>query len=170
MWTYSKDGSEAEGDDTVWIDNIEFPIPIALKTAYNPDPSDGAVDVNPSVSLSWTAGSGAVTHDVYFSVSNQAVIDGTAPVAHVTKAHYGPLSLDLGKTYYWRVDEVEGSATHKGDVWNFTTRPPASMSLSTVGNVAGFNNDNAVYARDLLMCQSWLEDRGQKTEDGRHSN
>jgi len=25
-WTYSKDGSESEGDDTAWIDDIVFPI------------------------------------------------------------------------------------------------------------------------------------------------
>jgi hypothetical protein len=25
-WTYSKDGSDSEGDDTVWIDDIVFPI------------------------------------------------------------------------------------------------------------------------------------------------
>jgi hypothetical protein len=27
----------------------------------------------------------------------------------------------MAKTYYWRVDEFDGIATHKGDVWNFTT-------------------------------------------------
>jgi hypothetical protein len=27
----------------------------------------------------------------------------------------------LAKTYYWRVDEFDGAATHKGEVWTFTT-------------------------------------------------
>jgi hypothetical protein len=28
-WTYSKDGSDSGGDDTAWIDDIEFPVPTA---------------------------------------------------------------------------------------------------------------------------------------------
>ncbi|MHC4145476.1 MAG: hypothetical protein ACYSUD_11935, partial [Planctomycetota bacterium] len=34
---------------------------------------------------------------------------------------YTPGPLKLAKTYYWRVDEFDGLATHKGDVWSFTT-------------------------------------------------
>jgi hypothetical protein len=33
----------------------------------------------------------------------------------------------MAKTYYWRVDEFDGTAIHKGDVWSFTT-------LGAVGN------------------------------------
>ncbi|MBN2316460.1 MAG: hypothetical protein JXM79_21210, partial [Sedimentisphaerales bacterium] len=29
--------------------------------------------------------------------------------------------LELEKVYYWRVDEFDALATHKGDVWSFTT-------------------------------------------------
>ena len=132
-WTYSKDGSEAGGEDTVWIDDIEFPIPITLKTAYNPDPSDGAVDVNPSVSLSWTAGSGAVTHDVYLDTDEAAVANATISSGQFkgnqSGTTYTPGPLALGTTYYWRVDEVEadGTTIHKGNVWSFTTRPPAAV-------------------------------------------
>ncbi|MEE9508395.1 MAG: hypothetical protein V3V44_03825 [Anaerolineales bacterium] len=39
-------------------------------------------------------------------------------------ASHGPLSLDLGKNYFWRVDEVndaETPSTWPGEVWNFTT-------------------------------------------------
>jgi len=106
--------------------------------AYNPDPPDGAQFIAPNVTLSWTAGFGAVSHNVYFSVSNQAVIDGTAPVTHVTEAHYGPLSLDLGTTYYWRVDEFDGSATHKGDVWSFTTRAVENFEDFETGDFSKF--------------------------------
>ena len=90
-------------------------------TAYNPDPPDGAQFIAPYLTLNWAAGFSAASYDVYFSTDEQAVIDGTAPVATVTESSYGPLSLDLGTTYYWRVDEVDGSTTHKGDVWSFTT-------------------------------------------------
>ena len=62
---------------------------------------------------------------MYLSTDEQAVIDGTAPVSTVTEAGHGPLSLDLGQTYYWRVDEVndaETPTTWQGDIWNFATQ------------------------------------------------
>jgi len=89
-------------------------------------PASGSTDINvDNVTLSWRAGREAAKHNVYFSDSNQAVIDGTAPVTTVSQASYGPLSLDLGKTYYWRVDEVneaETPTTWQGDVWNFSAQ------------------------------------------------
>ena len=71
--------------------------------------------------LSWTAGFGAKLHTVYFgdnfdTVSNAA---GGLPQGIAT---YTPSGLKLAKTYYWRVDEFDGTATHKGDVWSFTTQ------------------------------------------------
>ena len=96
-----------------------------LLRAREPSPDSGATDVDPDVVLSWKAGREAAEHDVYLSTDEQAVIDGSAPVTTVTEAKDGPLSLDLGKTYYWRVDEVneaETPTTLPGDVWNFTTQ------------------------------------------------
>jgi len=94
--------------------------------AREPDPASGAIDINvDNVTVSWRAGREAAKHNLYLSDSNQAVIDGTAPVTTVNQASYGPLSFDLGKTYYWRVDEVneaETPATWQGDVWNFSTQ------------------------------------------------
>jgi len=59
---------------------------------------------------------------VYFSADQQAVIDGTAFIGNQTKTSYIPGMLDKGKTYYWRIDEVEADGTTKciGDVWSFT--------------------------------------------------
>jgi hypothetical protein len=39
---------------------------------------------------------------------------------------YNPGTLKLAKTYYWRVDEFDGAATHKGEVWSFTTEGAVS--------------------------------------------
>ncbi|MHC4596242.1 MAG: hypothetical protein ACYS9C_20060, partial [Planctomycetota bacterium] len=76
------------------------------------------------VVLSWRAGREAVTHDVYVSTDEQAVIDGTAPVTTVAEASYGPLALDLDTTHYWKVNEVneaETITTWESAVWSFTT-------------------------------------------------
>ncbi|MHC4498241.1 MAG: LamG-like jellyroll fold domain-containing protein [Planctomycetota bacterium] len=93
--------------------------------AGEPNPDSGATDVDPDVTLSWRAGREAAQHDVYLSADEQAVIDGTAPVSAVTETSHGPLSLDLGQTYYWKINEVntaETATTWEGDVWNFATR------------------------------------------------
>ena len=95
-------------------------IPVDAKKPY---PVSGATNVDPGVVLGWRAGREAVTHDVYFSDDEQAVIDDTAPVETVTETGYGPLSLDLGKSYYWKVNEVneaEDITTWGSDLWSFT--------------------------------------------------
>ena len=54
------------------------------------------------------------------------VAAGLVPVTTVPGAVYGPLSLDLGATYYWRVDEVNDRAAPakwSGEVWSFSTAP-----------------------------------------------
>ena len=98
-----------------------FSIPVS---AREPAPASGATDVALDLVLGWTAGRDAVRHDVYFSDDLQAVIDGNAPIKAVTETSHGPLSLDLGTTYFWRIDEVneaEAPSTWRGDIWDFTT-------------------------------------------------
>jgi hypothetical protein len=76
------------------------------------------------VTLGFRAGREAAEHNVYLSSDEQAVIDGNAPVTTVTESSYGPLSLDLGTTYYWKINEVndaETTTTWQGEIWNFTT-------------------------------------------------
>ncbi|MHC4501479.1 MAG: hypothetical protein ACYS21_20505, partial [Planctomycetota bacterium] len=98
-----------------------FQIPVS---ARNPDPDSGATGVDVDVILGWTAGREAARHDMYFSSDEQAVIDGTAAVATMTETSYGPLSLDLDATYYWKVIEVneaETPSTWESAIWSFTT-------------------------------------------------
>jgi len=76
------------------------------------------------LTLSWRAGREAAEHNLYFSDDEQAVINGTAPVTTLSQTFYGPLSLDLSKTYYWCVDEVNNANPDSvwfGDIWSFTT-------------------------------------------------
>ncbi|MHC4677691.1 MAG: LamG-like jellyroll fold domain-containing protein [Planctomycetota bacterium] len=93
-------------------------------SAREPSPDSEAADVHPDVTVAWRAGREAAMHDVYVSTDQQAVIDGTAPTVSVTNASYST-TLNLGNTYYWRVDEVneaETPAIWQGDVWDFTTQ------------------------------------------------
>jgi len=98
-----------------------FYIPVR---ATEPNPDSGAIDVDADVTLSWRAGREAAQHDVYLSTDEQAVIDGTVSAATVTETSYGPLSLDLAQTYYWKINEAnmaESPTTWESEVWNFAT-------------------------------------------------
>ncbi|MCP4263926.1 MAG: LamG domain-containing protein [Planctomycetes bacterium] len=110
--------NEAE-PNSPWIGPVwSFSIP--PKTAYAPDPANGAESVDLNVLLSWTAGFGAKLHTVYFGDNFEEVSNATGGVARGT-ADYTPDALELAKTYFWRVDEFDVVETHKGDVWSFTT-------------------------------------------------
>ena len=92
--------------------------------ARKPNPDSGATGVGPDVVLSFRAGREAASHNVYLSTDKQAVIDGTAPVTPISVASYDAGTLELGRTYYWRIDEVnlaEIPTTWQGDVWSFET-------------------------------------------------
>ena len=98
-----------------------FLSPYVQLKAFNADPADGTVEVSKTVTLSWMAGSTAVSHDVYFSIDSAAVSDGTALIGNQAETSYSPPGLEKSTTYYWRVDEVEADGTtHAGDVWSFT--------------------------------------------------
>ncbi len=92
--------------------------------AREPSPDSGATDVDVDVTLGFRAGREAAEHHLYLSTDEQAVIDGNAPVTTVAETSHGPLSLDLGETYYWKINEVndlETPATWQSDLWSFTT-------------------------------------------------
>jgi len=92
------------------------------KKAYIPVPADGAEFVNPNGILSWTAGWGAAKHFVYFGDDYDTVLNATGGTAQAGKT-YDPGKLEFMKTYYWRIDEFDGTATYTGDVWSFITGP-----------------------------------------------
>jgi len=91
--------------------------------AREPDPAHDANDVHPQVLLSWRAGREADSHKVYVATDEQAVAEGTAPVATVGSPEY-ETALMLDSTYYWKVTEVNDAEVPDawdGNVWTFDT-------------------------------------------------
>jgi hypothetical protein len=94
----------------------------------NPSPADGATGVYFAPELKWGAAmSGkAKAHDVYLGDSESAVTSANTKSkeykGRIDKTSFKPGDLTLGKTYYWRVDEVgdpnEG-VLGTGAVWKF---------------------------------------------------
>ena len=85
--------------------------------ASEPNPANGATWVALDKTLSWTAGVGAQSHNVYFGTTSPGTFRGNQ-----TEKTFNPGPLAAGTTYYWRIDEVNGSNTLTGNVWSFTTR------------------------------------------------
>ena len=105
--------------DSPWQGAVwSFTVP--PKTAWKPIPPDNARLVDPDMDLSWTSGWGAKMHTVYFGDNFDDVNNATGGTAQMN-ASYALDALELGTTYYWRVDEFDARDTIKGEVWSFTT-------------------------------------------------
>ena len=138
--------SHAAGElRTYKFDNVNVMLPVI---ATSPDPADGSIHTETWASLSWNAGEGAVSHDVYFGENAADVEAGTGDTfgGNVTDTYFivgfvgnpYPDGLTNGITYYWRVDEVEADGTkHTGKVWSFTV-PPMTAYNPSPGNGAAF--------------------------------
>jgi hypothetical protein len=104
---------------------------IPPKTAYNEIPANGAQFVLSDATLEWTGGFGSKLHTVYFGDNLEDVSNASGGTAQ-TDTTFTPSTLELNKTYYWRVDEFEAPMTHKGDVWSFTTVPQIEITDPTL--------------------------------------
>jgi hypothetical protein len=114
------------------VNDIKILAGIIPGAAIDPDPRYGAKDADMYTDLSWTAGDDANAHDVYFGTSESDVTDANTVVTlgvymgrqSTTVFSNSSLvpSLEMGKEYYWRIDEVNGPAATlvKGRIWNFT--------------------------------------------------
>ncbi len=147
-----------EGDDLnkkVWIDRVSFgaepPLPRQDLADY-PEPGDLTTDVPWTSILSWEPGIYAQTHDVYLGTSLDDVNDATrtSPLDVLvsqgqTDLAYTPEQVfDFGQTYYWRVDEVNGTPDNtviKGPIWTFEIEPysipvPEASITATASSVS----------------------------------
>jgi regulation of enolase protein 1 (concanavalin A-like superfamily) len=137
--------------EIICVPFVENPI-CASTIAYAPAPADGATEVATTTNLSWEAGHNALQHDVYFGDDCDLVATAT-PVrcgpyrGRQSATTYDPGVLTPGKTYYWRIDEVNplyAASPWKGCVWTFTT---GDCSLSI--------DDFESYASSAELQQTW---------------
>ena len=101
--------------------------------AWVPVPGSRSVDVNfAGLTLGWNSGDytqPVAGHQLYIGTDYDIVKNATTSTGGIyigaldSNTYPVPGELGLGKTYYWRVDEVNdtGPNTWKGDVWIFTT-------------------------------------------------
>jgi hypothetical protein len=123
------DEVEADGTTIYQGDVWSFSTP-SLK-AWKPKPVDGAENVFTDVTLSWTAGWGALIHDVYLGDNFEDVQAGAPSTykSQIAETTYSAESLKTETTYYWRVDEFDGRNMVKGDIWSFKTVPAGTGKI-----------------------------------------
>ncbi len=133
-----------------------FQIPVR---AREPQPASGQTEVNPNdFALRWRSGREAVSHQVFFGMDGNAVADGTALIDTIGESHYALNALELGKTYFWRIDEVNqaaGPALWQGDVWTFST-----AEYLVIDDFEGYTNESP-----NRVFQAWLDGVGFSPDD-----
>ncbi|RPJ20657.1 MAG: DUF4457 domain-containing protein, partial [Planctomycetaceae bacterium] len=120
--------------------------------ARQPSPALDSVGVALDTGFDWREGRTAASHKVYFGTDQAKVIDGTALVDTTTDNSYQPPSLDFGKLYYWRVDEVNTAPASDwaGNVWSFVT-----AEYGDIDNFESYTNDSP-----NRVFQTWIDGWG----------
>jgi len=117
------------------FNGFELNTPNISHQAINPDPKQNNEHVelvSGGKLLQWTAGSGAVSHNIYFGTDPTAVDNATTASPEykgnqaLANNSYQVNGLYTGATYYWRVDEVLSNGIEKGNVWHFR---PAQLAF-----------------------------------------
>jgi hypothetical protein len=138
-------------------DDIKVLAGIVDGAATNPNPRYGDKEADMYTDLSWTPGADWAVHDVYFGTDKTAVTDANIGVnfgvymgrqseAVVSNSNLVP-ALEMGKTYYWRIDEVNETddTLIKGRVWNFMV-----ANYIIVDDMESYTSSNKIF-------NTWLD-------------
>ncbi len=97
-------------------------------------PSDGATDLPPDVTIGWLAGQDAASHDVQVSTSELFPVDPTYSAVPGTSLEIGPLGTG---TYFWRVRARNANGVSNWtEAWSFEVlaAPGAPVLVSPANN------------------------------------
>ena len=93
-----------------------------------PYPPDKITNVPIDINLNWIGGSYSNHYNVYFSTDISDVYPDAAPIQYPSQPQdsnsFDPGMLQLNKTYYWRIDQVndtEPDIFYSGKPWSFST-------------------------------------------------
>jgi len=128
--------------------------------AREPEPASGSVDILPNAVASWRAGRDAAQSTVYVSTDPNEVADGIAPSAtsNTNSIDLSSFDLQMGQTYYWRVDEVNEAEVEfvwAGPVWSFST-----VSAMIVDDFESYGNGSPD-----RPFQTWLDGFGYSADE-----
>jgi len=121
--------------------------------AHNPIPADRANGIESAPTLSWSPGKYAAWHNVYFGTDSNdlTLVSENQPL---DSNSYGPVAVELGTTYFWRIDEANSAhpdSPWKGQVWSFRVQ-----EYQLVDDFDSYADTN-----DLLL--TWIDGNGNGT-------
>ena len=140
----SANGAMGVIDDIMFFDKALTPpeIPVimqglgAFPWVWGPEPKDGTLYSDTWITLGWSPGDFAVSHDVYLGdnfddvdAGAESAFQGNQVATYYIAGFPGfafPDGLIPGTTYYWRIDEVndaEPNSPWKSPVWSFSIPP-----------------------------------------------
>ncbi|MHC4528915.1 MAG: LamG-like jellyroll fold domain-containing protein, partial [Planctomycetota bacterium] len=119
-----------------------------LADPWAPDPGNYEQDVPRDANLAWRPGDYAVQHRVYLGTDWDDVNDADTSSAGIYRGQQDPCEydppgyLELDKTYYWRIDEVNDNdpCVWKGPIWQFTV-----ANYLIIDNFESYDDDNRIY-------------------------
>ena len=144
-------------DYAMEVNDIKVLAGITPGAATNPNPRYGAKEADMYTDLSWTPGADWAKHDVYFGTDKTAVTDANIDANFgVYMGRQDPNvfsnsslvpALEMGKKYYWRIDEVNETddTLIKGRVWNFMV-----ANYIIVDDMEAYTSSNKIY-------KTWLD-------------
>ena len=93
----------------------------APHTPWNPSPLNQSY-VGTDLALEWSGGDqdygDTVSYDIYFGLDNPPA---SIFLSGLESNSYSLSSLEIGKTYYWRIVASDGKAVSQGPIWTFST-------------------------------------------------
>jgi hypothetical protein len=141
--------------------------------AWDPNPRTKTT-VERDLALSWKPGIYAVSHDVYFGtdVNNVNDANNAADAWPEFKGNQDPCSFDpglleLGQTYYWRIDEVNDNnwappgSPWKGTGWEFTV-----TDHIVVDDFESYNDIPADQDGSNLVFNTWIDGYDNQSVNG----
>ena len=142
------------------FDSVDLTAP-AFPAAWAVQPADGLkVSDLSGLTISWQPGDTAASHNVHFGT------ESPPPLAvNQTETAYDTGALEGGKTYYYRIDEVEadGTTVHAGEEQSFSTyREGTGSILREVWEGIGGASLNDLYNNaNWPTNPSWSDERAQ---------
>jgi hypothetical protein len=142
---FAAETNNSATDKNVCLDGFEVDTPNVKFKAFKPSPANNDehvdADATHNVLLTWNKAAVAVSHNVYFGTSSNAVRNATtaSPQFKGNQVATNLLVTNISSlaTYYWRIDEVDATnGVTKGDLWMFRTRHLAFPGAEGYGRFA----------------------------------
>ncbi|MBQ8297980.1 MAG: RICIN domain-containing protein [Ruminococcus sp.] len=127
--------------NNAWLNGFEIDGADPFNGISRISPADGENHLDIEDGLSWTAGNGAKSHDIYIGTDFASVYSADKSSLEYKGSQTGTnFALDDSyssiETYYWRVDEVSDSGVTRGAVYTFKVNRLAFPTAEGYGRYA----------------------------------